>query len=551
MNQKITTGATLGAANTPESNQYNDDHERMLHTQQDNFVNILSASGNLLYRTDVEENLFETYLDNLPHQEMRQHHNCSACRHFVNHFGGLVAIDDDGKLHSALWDLPGMDGNFYEPAITALARKAKKAKVTGVFLTDQNTLGQPHTGQWTHLAVRVPRISKYKATLTPNQAAAEKKEDFKNLMVALSEFNRATLEAVVQLFKSDALYRTEKFLAPVEFLVRLMDIRDNTKDRVLKHNLLWREIGAAPAGFCHPKSGVIGTLLTDLQNGVPFLNAKANFKTLTNPDVYMRPTAAPKAQQVARAEQIVADLGVATALERRFMRFEEVKLMWEPPVAKDEPAKGGVFGHLKPRGSRTDDEPLAISAGTQTISWTKFQQTVLPNAESIRYLVPGGRSSYVALLTSVHEDAKPILQWDSEDQRNPASWYTYREGSHAVTWNLQAGKRTKVVGITQRPHQWYSDKFAHQGNAVIFLLEGCRDTNYRGVGNGLFPELLKSEFHEIRSTIEAYSLGTVAEGYEEATANGVTLQQGGATVEHSFEVVVKGISIVYKIDRWD
>lgn len=93
---------------------------------------------------------------------------------------------------------------------------------------------------------------------------------------------------------------------------------------------------------------------------------------------------------------------------------------------------------------------------------------------------------------------------------------------------------------------WYGD-FAHQGQSVVFVLDGCRDV-HGGDSLAIFPETLRSEFHGIRPTIEAYSrcgkLGTVDE-----PACGIRVGAEGAPGEF----VVKSGNVVsrYRIDRWD
>ena len=38
-----------------------------------------------------------------PSGAVRQHHNCQACRRFVQRYGGLVTVKPDGRVCSAVW----------------------------------------------------------------------------------------------------------------------------------------------------------------------------------------------------------------------------------------------------------------------------------------------------------------------------------------------------------------------------------------------------------------------------------------------------------------
>ena len=64
----------------------------------------------------------------------------------------------------------------------------------------------------------------------------------------------------------------------------------------------------------------------------------------------------------------------------------------------------------------------------------------------------------------------------------------------------------------------------HHGAGVLFVLAGARES--RQDGSALFPEILKSEFHGIRSVIEAYSLKRYHCWHGSAARRRVHAQQG-------------------------
>jgi hypothetical protein len=171
---------------------------------------------------------------------------------------------------------------------------------------------------------------------------------------------------------------------------------------------------------------------------------------------------------------------------------------------------------------------------------------VLTDAKQIELNVPSV-GSFTALITATHADAPPILQWDTEAQRNPVSWYMYVGGSHATRWGLRPDW-TPVTAVALQPSMWFGDKFEHQGKGAIFLLDGARDAHSQSLA--LFPEILKSDLHGVRSVIEAHSrIGRIA-GVEESTACGLTfsdkLQPVHVRVTHA-----TGVAVEYKIDRWE
>jgi hypothetical protein len=288
---------------------------------------------------------------------------------------------------------------------------------------------------------------------------------------------------------------------------------------------------------------MIGTLLEDIKSGMDIASVKKRFATKMNPTQYMRPQAPASAGNIAAAEKLVEQLGIAPALERRFARLDEVKTIWKPTPIKEEEA-GGVFGHLKPKATKA----APVVAPVQDITWSKFARTVLPKALEILVHLRDQSYPLVGCLTAVHFDAPPILQWDSEENRNPFSWYLYTGGSRPRDWNLAANTWTKVNAVMLKPSMWAGeDKFTHQGTGAVFILDGAKDS--RTAGACLFPEILKSELHAIRSTIESFSHRAKLEGREEGDANGILIGQknDGATIRVTTELGVAD----YRIDRWD
>ena len=173
---------------------------------------------------------------------------------------------------------------------------------------------------------------------------------------------------------------------------------------------------------------------------------------------------------------------------------------------------------------------------------------MLPNAKKIEYKVAYGRNSYGALVTAEDPEAPPIIQWDSEENRNPVSWYVYSGGSYAHNWDIGGKGYVEVTGISLLPNLW-QDGYEHQGKGVMFLLKDCKDC--RTSSSCLFPEILRKELHEVRATIEAYSHQHPMGGGEEASACGLICQASTDNWLCDIRVTTDlGVSL-YKIDRWD
>lgn len=476
---------------------------------QYNLAAVVKANGPELFTVELD-NLNAIYLANLP-PDQRQSHTCNCCRRFIERFGGLVSINPDGSLRSAIWN-PETAPEGYQLAAEAMALMVERSKVTGVFYWDDVEWGTAEAGGFTHFYVTGP-MPEARRTSTAYQRAAAKREDMRTLRHALREFPRPLVLEAINLLEGDALTRAEKVIGPARFLLSAHDIKSQSPR--FESNLMWLAVAKAPAGFCTPRSSMIGTLLDDLRAGKPIEQIKRSFAEKMRGDRYQRPQAAPAAGNIAQAEKLVAQMGIEPALHRRYARIEEVKLLWSPAAPKPHASSGGVFGHLDTK--RAPARTAGHITG-QTMTWAKFRATVLPKASKIEFFLRSSRS-FAGFLTAVNPDAPPILQWDRAEQRNPFSHYVYTGGSSPHDWGL-SGDLVEVTGVMLKAHMWADEEaYPHQQKGAVFILNGAQDQ--RAAHLCLFPETLISDLHAVRSTIERHSQSRKAEGQFDGTANGV------------------------------
>jgi len=147
------------------------------------------------------------------------------------------------------------------------------------------------------------------------------------------------------------------------------------------------------------------------------------------------------------------------------------------------------------------------------------------------------------------DDAPPILQWDDPEKRNPFSTYVYTHGSMPSQWNIIT-RKSEVTAVCLAPSMWQPG-FDHAGKSVCFILQDAKDLRYKDSGNAIFPETLKSEFHGIRSVIEAYSKSAVLGGFEESSACGISKSANNANWDLLLRVTSDIGATSYRLDRWD
>lgn len=378
-------------------------------------------------------------------------------------------------------------------------------------------------------------ITEFKRLQTENQ----KLRDDRELYEALHQ------ETAKELLAAGKLARSEKALGWAKWLQDLAEAIHPQETRQRNNGQIWRAVAEAPKGWCQVRSGMLGTLLDDLKAGLPFGTIKARWDDKMGPMQYMRPTAAPTDGAIERAEKIFAELGLAPALERRFARLHEVwdHRVWAEEAAKPAPqAQSGLFGHL--RTARVVQQAPYVVQPVETVTWSRFRRSILPMVQKLDVRV-GGPQTFVGLLTATHPEAPPILQWDSQEARNPFSWYVYQGGSLASQWGLTGNSWVACPAVVPKPSMW-SGKHAHQGEGMIFVLDGCRETRESGLA--LFPEILRSDLHEVRKVIEAHSRTGQPTGADEGSANGLLLDDRNPI--HVRVHLASGVA-EYKIERWD
>lgn len=513
------------------------------------------ANHTVLFQTLHPIPLYDVFLDKLA-PEIRQTYVCHACRSFVNSYGGLVTIDEDGMQRSITW--PALDSGVSDwPFCYALANLRQiisGAPVSGVFLSPLRTWGTPVSPPtkaghvWTHLSVDVPPALRYAGVkLTAGQTMAEKREDHRILGQAVGAYPLALAEQALAVVGTGQLVRTEHIQGVAQWFCDLHKKLSATKHQQRRANLLWRAVATAPPGWCHIGSTMIGTLLDDLKSGLSFTDCKRSFDAKMHPLQYQRPQAAPREGQIDRAEKLVAQLGIASSLERRMASLDDIQeWAWRHLTPNGQQVEEGFFANL-----RTRAPAINMATGTRTMTWVKFAETVVPHAEHIACWIPAAPwQRYGQLTTAVHPDAPPILQWDSLEHRNPVAWYFYQQPRPPEYWGLAGNTWASVHGLTLMPHQWLggSAPMTHHGQGMFVVLNGAADSHPGGIG--LFPETLKTEYREIRVVIEAYSAKSVL-GEALGTPSCGLGFHAGDTWGVQLRVIARGLKTVYTVDRWD
>jgi hypothetical protein len=512
----------------------------------------LSRARSAIFITCTEaSSLFDVFLHNLPTDRQAQY-NCSTCRQFINRYGGLALVNDDGTLTSVLWDgvswtrrdCPEVS-EIFQPAIQALCNQIKSAKVIDQYkpIRDQPrtyNVGNPDKGGHNHFYLNIPsafHVRQYPAAFALVNAI----QSAEMLERLVNDFDRNTAWDAQHLLSSHQLSNADNHIAAITHFVDILSVKLPRHHSVRRHNLIFRHAAAAFTGcLSQLRSGPLGVLLRRLRAGVPHDSIQHEWSELTKGENYMRPTADPSIGAITAAEKLFRQLGLTKDdLRRRLLTRAEIQdhvYLWQwdgvTTEAQDSVKDISIFASLadkaiKSSAERPPPHDASASPPPTKISFVRLLATVLPfSCRAWLQLEP--RQSLTFMNTGL-EGSVPLMQWQTEG--NLMSSYVYVEPLPVENHNLRSKAWNEITGVMPMPwlwdvpgvaasiqgradspsglhslrkHELLSDRFQlKKGFRFLLLLDGIEDKDITRLD--LFPADLKSEVHGVRKVIERYS----------------------------------------------
>jgi hypothetical protein len=449
----------------------------------------------------------------------RQEHNCSTCRRFISMYGNAVYILEDGSLKSALWDPEDAPAGF-EDALATLKHSVESAGVVDTtFYYPGNSAtggewGAHESGGFNHLYVPEEITRSFSSTRQTNRTCrAAYRERHRVLVSGLFKLGEARTELfkkALLILQSAEIQSGEKFIPWVKWLYKVSTMKDTVKNKLHLSNLLFKEATIAPNGWCEFRDSTVGTLLENIQSGMSTDQIIRFHNKIVAPWVYQRPTAAPTEGNVQQAEKLIAELGLETALQRRFATLDEVLAfttpLWSTTPEPAKESKGGIFGDIARKGDdqkpKAENEVSEVYGGVKTFD--VFARTILPTAQRIRLHFNVPRTNLGGILTGVDPAAGRLFSYETDKARNPFNWYVHV--THPVFTDYSLNRTVEVLAVLPSVPTWKDPETKHNfKESHLFVLEGAVPKEHIQIASCLFPEILRSELHGVRATIEAYS----------------------------------------------
>lgn len=401
---------------------------------------VMGNAGQLFTTSADKDKLWELYLSSFPAGtnntfRERAEHDCSCCKQFIRTIGGVVSIRE-GKIQT-VWD-GAIDSTTYAPVSKALADYVRSCPITRVFLhyerhvgTDKNFEDLLGDGSdirtWYHFHVHLPEWAvKSKASI--GTAIGEARGTYDVFLRGLSEITDDAVATVLELIAQNSLYRGEEHFRAVK---KFQDIQKQFRKSPSPTLFAWSHYAAVDMAVSRIRNTSIGTLLTDLSEGMDLESAVKKFEAMVAPTNYKRPTALVTKAMIDKAKATVESLGLVTALERRYARLTDITVnntLFADRAAKKQIA-GSVFDDLAATNTvinkldKVEDIPIET-----------FIQDVLPKIDQIEVMFENRHMpNLMSLIAPTDPTAGALFKWG-----NQFSWSYNGEVADSIKERVKA-----------------------------------------------------------------------------------------------------------------
>lgn len=370
-----------------------------------------------LYRTDVPgDTLWDTYLASFPEGSNpifreRTSHDCTCCKQFIRSIGNVVAILNDEIV--SIWD--GLvDDPVYAEVSKKLSNLAKSKPIINLYLSVESKAGTDKSYEesglvWEHFYTKIDSKNICKSTDLDTKLS-----DFRTTVAmmqrALEELSMDSVDTVLELIAQNSLYRGEEHKNTLVSFRTLKSLYDKILINGDKNKFVWSQVLVVRPQVARIRNTSIGTLLIDLSSNMDLESAVRRYESVVAPANYKRPTALVTKAMVDKARSTIEDLGLTSALERRYATMSDITI--NNVIFADRSVKktigGDVFDSIDTKTSAKKFDKV------EEITIEKFISDIVPTAKSIEVMLENRHSNnLVSLIAPVDPDAANLFKWDN------------------------------------------------------------------------------------------------------------------------------------------
>lgn len=372
-----------------------------------------------VFMVDTEE-VFQEYLKAFPPgtnpiYRVRTEHDCSCCKQFIRNVGAVVTLSDMLEIQT-VWDAAAEAAPYpYNVVAQQMRDYVRSRPIVHVYRVTEKGFGSEVTYSsdadqtvhtWRHFSTG--EIPAWLRQAHPDQVQGEYRTTVQVFRRGLEELSVDALEIVRDLISANTLYRGQEHEPALRaFLAAKRQYMDYSPAK--RERFVWSFAHMPVARF---RNTVIGSLIVDLSSGMPLEQAVRAFEVKVAPQNYQRPTALVTPKMITDAVKKIEELGLTSALDRRFARVDDIAVqdvIWVNGRTRPQ-MKGGLAQLLQ-----ASVKPLVHSvAPTATqITLAEFL-ALLPEVSDLEVFVSGQFSgNFVSLTAPVYPDVQPLFKWDN------------------------------------------------------------------------------------------------------------------------------------------
>lgn len=279
------------------------------------FNKMASSRDWILLRVNIDlDQLWQVYQNAYPEEinnifRQRKYYDGNYDRYFIKRLGSVIGYNTKTQEIETVWNVEVPE--YYQTVANVMKDYVlsfiEKGKVESYFLTTErvaghlsNTDNYDPTIIWDHFYAKIP--SQYLVDKKDiGTVLGDQNTNYTLAKSSIDLISLDSLETILELIDQNSLYRGEEFESLVKSYLDFRKSLTNLSPTLVDMKCF--ELGIKKGGVARFKNTVIGTLATDLSEGVELDKAVASFESKVAPTNYKRTTALITPKMIKQAQE--------------------------------------------------------------------------------------------------------------------------------------------------------------------------------------------------------------------------------------------------------